>query len=322
LPDAKVLYRDDFDRLSSSQWYFESGYVKASDGLLEITGTPNWATRISRERSLNEGEGVLILFKYDVGAEIVFNMGSGEWGTSSFREWDIGGTDFYASLTQGTSDEAPDGSLIGNLTSNPYTWYYLLLAIGKEGEFVAQVWERDDPSQKGEYRRTFNEDWVGLAWDFWIDANKGKAYVDAFTEISFSEILGGEASAMPCQQVPSGETAEIESPWLRNEVTFDGKMTAAEEWSDAVCLDLTLLEQHEGPATISSRWWVKNDAQWLYLLARVPVAELEAYGAFIDYFWPYPFVDQGSTVMEAGLTKTTMSRIFTGGMEKVGMRTS
>ena len=97
---------------------------------------------------------------------------------------------------------------------------------------------------------------------------------------------------MPCQQVPPGETAEIKSPWLRNEVTFDGEMTTAQEWSDAVCLDLTLVEKLEGPATISSRWWVKNDAQWLYLLARVPVAELEAYGAFIDYFWPYPFVDQ------------------------------
>jgi len=90
--------------------------------------------------------------------------------------------------------------------------------------------------------------------------------------------------------IAAPETVEIESSWLRNRVTLDGEMTTAQEWSDAVSVDLTLLEKHIGPATIPSRWWVKNDAEWLYLLARVPVAELEAYAAYIDYFWPYPYV--------------------------------
>jgi hypothetical protein len=88
--------------------------------------------------------------------------------------------------------------------------------------------------------------------------------------------------------------AEIESPWLRNRVTFDGRMTTAEEWSDAVCFDLTLREPDWSSGDlqwgdkIPSRWWIKNDAQWLYLFARVPVAELEAHLAAINYFWPYP----------------------------------
>jgi len=95
------------------------------------------------------------------------------------------------------------------------------------------------------------------------------------------------SNAMTCQSVASGIEIRpsIESPWLRNETTVDGKLTTAQEWSDAVCLNLSLIEKHIGPAAIASRWWIKNDAVWLYLLARVPVTELEGHGAYIDYFW-------------------------------------
>ena len=53
-------------------------------------------------------------------------------------------------------------------------------------------------------------------------------------------------------------------------------------------VDLTLSEKHIGPRIISSKWWVKNDKSWLYLLARLPLSKLKISGAYIAYSWPYP----------------------------------
>ncbi|MHC4854457.1 MAG: CHAT domain-containing protein, partial [Planctomycetota bacterium] len=72
-------------------------------------------------------------------------------------------------------------------------------------------------------------------------------------------------TSQPCQA--ASEWVEIESPWLANEVTFDGKITTAEEWSDALCLDATLAEpiwnddEFSWGDSISSKWWIKSDAQ-------------------------------------------------------------
>jgi len=99
------------------------------------------------------------------------------------------------------------------------------------------------------------------------------------------------SNLMSCQKAASGKL-NINSPWLSNEIIPDGKITTAQEWSDAVCLDLTMDQPRTGAATLSSRWWFKNDGQWLYLLARVPSVASFGDSAFINYFWPYPFVNR------------------------------
>jgi outer membrane protein assembly factor BamD (BamD/ComL family) len=91
------------------------------------------------------------------------------------------------------------------------------------------------------------------------------------------------SNSMACKTILDGQN---ESPWIKNAVTLDGRMSRKSEWSDALCIDLALKEKREGPKTISSRWWFKNDGQWLYVLARLPVSEINAKGVFTDYFWP------------------------------------
>ncbi|MCB9157640.1 MAG: hypothetical protein H6645_11055 [Caldilineaceae bacterium] len=88
-----------------------------------------------------------------------------------------------------------------------------------------------------------------------------------------------------CAAVPSG-IAEIQTQWRTNEVTLDGKITNTDEWADANCFDLPMFKEKTGPVSIHTRWWFKNDADWLYLLARVPRAEIEALGVYIGNFWP------------------------------------
>ncbi|MEZ4868081.1 MAG: LamG-like jellyroll fold domain-containing protein [Caldilineaceae bacterium] len=91
-----------------------------------------------------------------------------------------------------------------------------------------------------------------------------------------------------CVAIPSG-IADIQSQWRTNEVTLDGRITNIDEWVDAGCFDLPMFKEKSGPVRIHSRWWFKNDGDWLYLLARVPKAEIEALGVYIGYFWPYPY---------------------------------
>jgi len=90
---------------------------------------------------------------------------------------------------------------------------------------------------------------------------------------------------MSCQKAASG-ILNINSPWLSNDIILDGKITTTQEWADAICLDLTMDQPRETPATLLSRWWFKNDAQWLYLLVRVSAVASFGDSAFINYFWP------------------------------------
>jgi hypothetical protein len=94
------------------------------------------------------------------------------------------------------------------------------------------------------------------------------------------------SNSKSCQKATSG-ILNINSPWLGTEIILDGKITTAQEWSDAVCLDLTMDQPRVGPATLSSRWWFKNDGQWLYLLVRVPTVASFGDTAYIDYFWEH-----------------------------------
>jgi hypothetical protein len=54
----------------------------------------------------------------------------------------------------------------------------------------------------------------------------------------------------------------IYSGWLEYPVTFDGKLTSAEEWSDTTPVDLTLIGDII-PENTSARIWMKNDHTWL-----------------------------------------------------------
>jgi tetratricopeptide (TPR) repeat protein len=192
LSDVKVLYHDDFDELSSAEWEYESEYVRASQGIVEFTGAPG-CPRLQQRRSLNEGEGVLVLFEYGTDAAFAVNLGSGEWGTPDWREWDLSGNSPEVWFTQGTASDVPD-RLFQDLKSHPHAWYYLLVAVGEEGEIVARVWERDNLSQIAEYHRVFGEDWAGRDWHFWIDGWRDKVYFDSFTVLSFSGIRGKDAA--------------------------------------------------------------------------------------------------------------------------------
>lgn len=120
-------------------------------------------------------------------------------------------------------------------------------------------------------------------------------------EVTFSNIRvrvpadGGQDSTAPLAEevqcaIDSGAPADyypVESAFLSQAVVVDGRISSADEWSDATCVDFRMHYSINAtnPDFQRVRWWVKNDRQDLYFLVRIP-AELAARGAFVDYFWP------------------------------------
>jgi len=145
---------------------------------------------------------------------------------------------------------------------------------------------------------TFVKDDTGRVVRFIIEKNSHKFTFERIdTQTTHQAVLSAnidtasETQRVKNVQSPLWTWVKAESPWLNNEVLLDGKISSKEEWSDAVTVDLTLVEKHVGPATISSRWWIKNDKYWLYILARLPVSKLKISGAYIAYSWPYPSLE-------------------------------
>jgi len=88
-------------------------------------------------------------------------------------------------------------------------------------------------------------------------------------------VLAGAQLIIPVKAEP---IITIISGWLTQPVTLDGRITTAEEWSDAIPVDLTLRGEKSG-SLIPARVWIKNGHEWLYILMSVE--------------WPADDIDQG-----------------------------
>ena len=93
--------------------------------------------------------------------------------------------------------------------------------------------------------------------------------------------------APPAQtcSIPKDKIAVITSGKRSFSVTMDGKFSSDKEWSDATCVDLYLWKDLENSQIVGTRWYVKNDAQWLYVLVRVPKTVLELTNIEVTYLW-------------------------------------
>lgn len=190
LTNVQVIDTDDFDYLDKwFKWSPDSGTL--SDGMFELTGLKGWMSGLELRDHLVEGQGVVVKYKTmknkDFNSEFVFV--SGAWQTDSFRQFGIyNGMQPKADLYQGNNGLGWN-NLHGNLTLKADTWYNLLLAIGKNGEFLAVIWNPDNPTQQIRYHETIGKKWAGLNYKFQAKANIGETmFIDEFLKISFDEI--------------------------------------------------------------------------------------------------------------------------------------
>jgi len=195
LSDAEVIFHDDFAALSPSVWH-EAGDYQAVDGLLELTDT---AECLARMEGLPANTAMLVDFSYDDIPYSDFEMfiNNGDWGSVNYRQWGTRmNSDTPAINVVRKRSTIDESALDGELSLDPGTWYQLLLAVDQDAEFVAQVWEKEDPANISEYRQTM-DDWNDQEWSGSFCNARGNVLVDTYTEIKFAEILPPAVAEAP-----------------------------------------------------------------------------------------------------------------------------
>jgi len=190
LDGVEILYIDGFANMRNwNTW--NSGTGNIVGGMFELQGQEGWSSGLVLSSKLEAGNGIILRFKAvnvaDLKAEFVFS--TGKWQTDSFRQFGVyNGKYPKADLFQGKNGLGFN-NLHGNLSLKADTWYNLLMAIGEGGEFLAIVWNPDDPSQRVLYNEKIGEKWEGKTWEFIAKATRGvTVYIDDFSRIVFNEI--------------------------------------------------------------------------------------------------------------------------------------
>ena len=188
LTDVKVLSYDPLN--SMNNWNWDSQVGNLANGIFELKGRYFWGSSLSPKMQLADGDGIILKFKLqNANGESEFVFDTGEWQTDSFRQFGIYNSNPpKADLFQGKNGLGGN-YLHGNLSLKPDTWYNILMAIGKNGEFLAVMWEPADETQRAVYNETIGEKWSDKPWFFIVKENEGETlYVDDFYRISFGEI--------------------------------------------------------------------------------------------------------------------------------------
>ncbi len=215
LSDAEVIFHDDFAELSSSNWR-EAGDYQTVDGLLELTDT---AECLGRMEGLTANTAVLVHFSYEDVPQSDFEMffNNDTWGSVDYRQW---GTRLNGEIPTihvvRKRSTIEDSALDGDLSLNPDTWYELLLAVDQDAEFVAQLWESDDPATYAEYRTTL-EEWADQEWYGAFCNARGSVFVDTYSEIVFNEILPAAVAEAPPSTTVANQTQTPQSTSSSNQ---------------------------------------------------------------------------------------------------------
>lgn len=188
LTGAKILSYDPFDTMDG--WTFSSETGTPMGGVFQLRGTPRWQSSFWYDQQLPEGRGLTIRFAVQhSNARSEFVLVTGDWMTDTFRQFGVydavipKGDLFQGRLDLGGYD------LQGNLNILSNTWYNLLLAVGRNGHFLAVVWDPGNPARRVVYDVLGGPNWAGRSWVFLPKANTGETvYVDDFYRLAFNDI--------------------------------------------------------------------------------------------------------------------------------------
>jgi len=190
LTNVQVIKTDSFDNLNNwNTW--NPGTGKITNGMFELTGQEGYLSGLIFKQNISGGRGIMLKYKTlkNANYQSEFVFATGEWQTDSFRQFGIyNGARPKADLIQGKNGIGGN-NLHGNLSLKADTWYNLLMVVGKDGEFLAVIWNPDNPSEQSVYNENLGEKWANLNLEFQAKANIGETmYIDDFAMITFDEI--------------------------------------------------------------------------------------------------------------------------------------
>ena len=190
LTGARILRRDEFDDACVfSQWTSRWKTERFSSGILEIVGEEPWQAFASRYKEFAAGQGILLRFQFTPGSEFEFRLDTSTRNSEGYRRF---GINVFNSRARAIVWQGSAAMRSERLSDDPEfasnLWHTLLLALGKGGEFVAQIWDATDPAGVVRYKGWLDHQSSALPWTLQIGAKEGKIMIDSLTEISFDGI--------------------------------------------------------------------------------------------------------------------------------------
>ncbi len=182
---------DSYDPLNNVfGWTVHDPTAALINGVFELRGTPGWQSSFWPRRQFQDGQGLMVRFEVqNANARSELVVVTGQWMTDSFRQFGVynavtpKGDLFQGTLDLGGYDLQSSLSLLGG------TWYDLLLAIGRNGRFLAVIWDPDHPDRRATYDLAAGPAWAGRSWVFLPKVNEGETLgIDDFYRISFDAI--------------------------------------------------------------------------------------------------------------------------------------
>ena len=184
LENARVVGYDNFD--SPSGW---NASTEISNGVMKITGLggDDWHG-LSKNVFFQEDQGIILDFKFPPREFFEMYLENGNWNTVPYKRIGIYINRGYADVNLFSGEEGIGFTHIsGNLYPKPETWYSVLMAIGKGGDFLIIVWDPSNPGRYMRYREVI-DNWKEKKWTFRTQVNEGTIVYDNFLELEFDGI--------------------------------------------------------------------------------------------------------------------------------------
>jgi len=147
------------------------------------SGDPEWAG--FEAPGFNEGEAVMIRFRFNDDANFVIDFRTETWDTPDTFQWGFVQERSVQLVDHG--EYIDDREFQGNLQLEPDAWYYAMLAIDPQGYFTILLWDETYHAMAFE-RHEYGEDWRDLDWVFHLWVGSGEVDISRMDVYSISGI--------------------------------------------------------------------------------------------------------------------------------------
>lgn len=180
-----VSFWNEFDNTDPlrGDWVF-SRTVKVENGLLVIEPSEDWSG-VYGNSHLQDGQTVLIQFRFDAWSDLHFAVETGEFETDSYRSWGVGAEDniFSPVYSEGTI-EYENGFTPDDLELDHGKWYVMMLHIGGDEPFIAKIWEYNNPAKVFDLQLEMNDSWKDQKWTpLFLVGPSGKLEIERYEEL-------------------------------------------------------------------------------------------------------------------------------------------
>ena len=189
LKGAKALKVDNYGDISpcdsaswsgAKNWHVSNGAVLLQDNAL-----------ITRRQAIENKQAALLRFRItglnnDFKFDIYFD--NGKPGQGDYRRYGVlagGPKPIFGSYTIHGMDNSKVSPQSAPLTLQPDQWYYLLLAVDKDGAFKTVAWNPNSPTQLFEGSQPPNSDWTRDSWQLGIGIYSVQLEISEFQLLSF-----------------------------------------------------------------------------------------------------------------------------------------